>query len=194
MVVVVDNYDSFAYNLAQYIGELGESPAVFRNDEVTVEEIGAIAPTHIVISPGPCTPREAGISNGVVRALAGQIPILGVCLGHQCIAYAFGAIVTHANTPVHGKRSTVFHDGRGVYEGLPNPIEAGRYHSLVVQEDGLPACLQITARTADCTIMGLRHKEFSVEGVQFHPESIMTPEGHNLLRNFLAVRQAKRIG
>ena len=185
MVIVVDNYDSFSYNLAQYLGELGNEPEVFRNDKVTVLDIERMNPSHIVISPGPCTPLEAGVSNDVIRHFAGVIPVLGVCLGHQCIGHVFGGNVTHARVPTHGKHSPVFHDGKTIYLGVPSPFEGGRYHSLVVTWDQVPASLEMSAWTEDGSIMGIRHKEFVVEGVQFHPESIMTPAGHDLLRNFL---------
>ena len=188
MVIVIDNYDSFVYNLAQYLGELGWRPSVHRNDEITVAEIEHRRPSHIIISPGPCTPLEAGISNDVVRHLVGKVPILGVCLGHQCIAHVFGGVVARAPVPVHGKSSLVYHDGRTVYRGLPNPLEAGRYHSLVVEPDSIPPVLEAAATTSDGIIMGVRHREYVVEGVQFHPESIMTDTGHAALRNFLSYR------
>ncbi len=189
MVIVIDNYDSFVYNLAQYLGDLGWRPAVYRNDEITVAEIESRRPSHIVISPGPCTPLEAGVSNDVVRHFAGRIPILGVCLGHQCIAHVFGGVIARSRVPVHGKSSLVYHDGRTVYRGLPNPLEAGRYHSLVVEPDSVPAVLETPAATSGGVVMGVRHREFVVEGVQFHPESILTDTGHALLRNFLSYRQ-----
>ncbi len=191
MVIVIDNYDSFVYNLAQYLGELGRQPAVYRNDEITVTEIEGRRPSHIIISPGPCTPLEAGVSNDVVRYFAGKIPILGVCLGHQCIAHVFGGAITPAPVPVHGKSSLVYHDGRTVYRGLPNPFEAGRYHSLVVELDSVPAVLEIPATTSGGVVMGVRHREYVVEGVQFHPESIMTDTGHAVLRNFLSYRRPR---
>lgn len=186
MVIILDNYDSFAYNLAQYLGELGQEPLVFRNDQVTLAEIQRLGPSHILISPGPCTPLEAGISNDTIRHFGGKVPILGVCLGHQCIGHVYGGTVTHATVPTHGKSSPVYHDGRTVYQGLPIPFAAGRYHSLVVTWESQPATLEKTAWTADGVIMGIRHKEYVVEGVQFHPESIMTPVGHDILRNFLS--------
>jgi anthranilate synthase/aminodeoxychorismate synthase-like glutamine amidotransferase len=185
MLLVIDNYDSFTYNLVQYLAELGQDVRVVRNDEVTVEEIARMAPKHIVISPGPCTPNEAGVSLDVIRQLAGQMPILGVCLGHQSIGQAFGGKVIRAQQVVHGKTSRIFHDERGLFAGLPNPFEATRYHSLVVQREGLPDCLEVTAKTWDDEIMGLRHKTLPVEGVQFHPESFLTTVGKELLRNFV---------
>ncbi len=186
MVIVIDNYDSFTYNLVQYLGELGEEVRVFRNDEVSVDELTRLAPDHLVISPGPCTPNEAGISLEVVARLAGKIPLLGVCLGHQSIGQAFGGKVIRAREVVHGKTSRIFHDERGLFSGLPNPFEATRYHSLVVAREGLPDCLEVTAKTWDEEIMGLRHKSLPVEGVQFHPESFLTTVGKDLLRNFLS--------
>ncbi len=187
MILVIDNYDSFAYNLVQYLGELGAAPVACRNDAVTLEEVEAMAPDHIVISPGPCTPLEAGISNDVIRRFRGRIPILGVCLGHQCIGYAYGGTIRRAALPVHGKESLVYHDGATVFSGLASPLVGGRYHSLVIDEKSLPRSLEVSARTADGVIMGVRSKQEAVEGVQFHPESIMTPEGHRLLANFLAM-------
>ncbi len=185
MLLVVDNYDSFTYNLVQYLGELGAELAVRRNDEVTVDEVEALDPDAIVVSPGPGTPAQAGISGEVIRRFAGRRPILGVCLGHQVIGEVFGGRVGRAPTPIHGKTSWIHHDGRGVFAGLPSPFEATRYHSLVVHEDGLPDCLEVSARTADGLVMGLRHRAAPVEGVQFHPESILTATGKALLRNFL---------
>ena len=189
MVVMIDNYDSFTYNLVQYLMELGVEVRVFRNDEITVDEIRDLGPDHIVISPGPCTPDEAGISVATVEQLAGRIPILGVCLGHQAIGQAFGGQVTHAREVMHGKTSMIHHTDQGVFTGLDNPFEATRYHSLIVSRDGLPDCLELTAWTeadgAVDEIMGFRHRELAVEGVQFHPESILTAHGHDLLRNFL---------
>ncbi len=192
MVLVVDNYDSFAYNLAQYLGELGQQPLVRRNDRITLAEIEGLNPSHIVISPGPCTPLEAGISNDVVRHFGGRVPILGVCLGHQCIGHVYGAEVAHADVPTHGKHSPVHHDGKSLYRGLPNPFEAGRYHSLAVRWGQIPESLEMSAWTSDHVIMGLRHRKYVVEGVQFHPESIMTPVGHDLLRNFLSYEDGVR--
>ncbi len=194
MVIVIDNYDSFVYNLAQYLGELGWRPAVHRNDEITVAEIESRRPSHIIISPGPCTPLEARVSNNVVHYFAGRIPILGVCLGHQCIAHAFGGVIAAAPVPVHGKSSLVYHDGRTVYRGLPNPLEAGRYHSLVLEPGSCPAVLETPATTSGGVVMGVRHREYVVEGVQFHPESIMTDTGYAVLRNFLSYRQPRWSG
>ncbi|MBI3608550.1 MAG: aminodeoxychorismate/anthranilate synthase component II [Nitrospirae bacterium] len=185
MLLMIDNYDSFTYNLVQYLGELGETIEVYRNDAVTLDEIAAKRPAHIVISPGPCTPKEAGISVDLIKRFAGQIPILGVCLGHQSIGAAFGGDVVRADRLMHGKTSMIHHDGKTVYEGLDNPFEATRYHSLIVKRATLPACLEISAETSQGEIMGLRHREFPVEGVQFHPESILTRVGKDLLRNFL---------
>jgi anthranilate synthase component 2 len=185
MLLMLDNYDSFTYNLVQYLGELGEDVRVFRNDEITVEEVGKLKPDHIVISPGPCTPNEAGISVPLIHEFAGKIPILGVCLGHQSIGQAFGGRIVHAKQLMHGKTSLVSHNDTGVFKGLPNPFTATRYHSLVIERETCPDCLEITAWTDDGEIMGVRHKTLPVEGVQFHPESILTEYGHELLRNFL---------
>lgn len=191
MVVVIDNYDSFVYNLAQYLGELGWEPVVYRNDRVTLTEIESLNPSHIIISPGPCTPLEAGISNDIIRYFAGRIPIFGVCLGHQCIGYVYGGQIVRATVPTHGKSSLVYHDGKTIYKGLPNPFAAGRYHSLVTKWDTFPSVLALTARTSDGVVMGIRHKDYVVEGVQFHPESIMTEVGHDVLRNFLSFSQPR---
>jgi anthranilate synthase/aminodeoxychorismate synthase-like glutamine amidotransferase len=191
MILVIDNYDSFAYNLVQYLGELGGEPVVYRNDQVSIEKIEDLHPSHIVLSPGPRTPLEAGISNDIVRNFAGKIPILGVCLGHQCIGYVYGGKIVHAVEPTHGKTSLVYHDGRTIYQNLPSPFLGGRYHSLVPEWDNIPETLELTATTSDGVIMGIRHKEYVVEGVQFHPESIMTEVGHDLLRNFLKYDSAK---
>jgi len=188
MIVLIDNYDSFTYNLVQALGELGAELKVFRNDEITVGEIEGLSPSHLLISPGPCTPREAGISVEAIKHFAGKIPILGVCLGHQSIGYAFGGKVVRAERLMHGKTSMIRHDGRGVLAGLPNPFEAMRYHSLVVEERSLPECLEPTAWSEKDELMGLRHRELKVEGVQFHPESILTPEGNKLLKNFIETR------
>ena len=185
MLLLIDNYDSFTYNLFQYLSELGEEVWVARNDQVSLAEIEARSPERIVISPGPGTPEEAGISNDVIRRFGSRIPILGVCLGHQCIGYAYGAKVSRAGEIMHGKSSLIHHDGRGVFRGLTSPFPAIRYHSLAVAADGLPECLEVSARTENGIIMGLRHREFPVEGVQFHPESIMTGVGKDLLKNFL---------
>jgi para-aminobenzoate synthetase component II len=188
MILLIDNYDSFTYNLVQALGSLGAEVETVRNDAVTPEEVEARNPERIVLSPGPCTPRESGITNRVVRRLAGRIPILGVCLGHQCIAHAFGARIVRAKRPMHGKTSEIRHDGLGVFASLPNPFSAMRYHSLVVEESTLPPEFAVTARTDDGEIMGLRHKDWPLEGVQFHPESYRTDEGLGLLRNFLRAR------
>ena len=185
MILVIDNYDSFAYNLVQYLGELGGEPVVRRNDAVTLEQIEAMAPSHIVISPGPCTPLEAGISNDVVRRFRGKIPILGVCLGHQCIGYVYGGLIERAEVPVHGKDSPVFHDGQTVFHGLDSPLTGGRYHSLVIGATEVPPALEVSARTEDGVIMGVRNRRDMVEGIQFHPESVLTPRGHEMLSNFL---------
>jgi anthranilate synthase component 2 len=184
-VLVIDNYDSFTYNLVQYLGELGAEVLVCRNDEVSPEEIPGLHPDRIVISPGPCTPNEAGISLEVVERASEEIPVLGVCLGHQAIGQAYGARVVRAEEPVHGKTARIFHDGEGVYRGLPQGFEATRYHSLVIEPDSMPGCLVVTSRTEDGVVMGVRHKEFPVEGVQFHPESVLTEGGRELLKNFL---------
>ncbi len=185
MILVIDNYDSFTYNLVQYLGELGADLVVYRNDQISLEEIADIAPEKIVISPGPCTPNEAGISVALVQHFAGKIPILGVCLGHQSIGQAFGGKIVGAPTIMHGKVSEIHHRGESIFEGLPDPFIATRYHSLVVERESLPVCLEITAETDDGVIMGLRHRDMAVDGVQFHPESILTGEGKNLLQNFL---------
>ena len=185
MILLIDNYDSFTYNLVQYLAELGEEVEVHRNDKITVAEVEAKRPGRIVISPGPCTPTEAGISCELVLHMAGRVPILGVCLGHQAMGQVFGGVVLRAMRPMHGKTSAIHHDGKGVFAGLPNPFDAIRYHSLVVQRETLPGCLEISAETDEGEIMGLRHKEYVIEGVQFHPESIMTLPGKDLLRNFL---------
>ncbi|MCU0870268.1 MAG: aminodeoxychorismate/anthranilate synthase component II [Burkholderiales bacterium] len=188
MLLMIDNYDSFTFNLVQYFGELGETVRVVRNDEIDVEDIATLAPDRIVISPGPCSPKEAGISVPVIRRYAGRIPILGVCLGHQSIGEAFGGDVVHAKRLMHGKTSPITHHGEGVFRGLPSPFTATRYHSLVVARDTLPPMLEITAESDDGEIMGLRHRTEPVEGVQFHPESILTEHGHALLRNFVERR------
>jgi anthranilate synthase component 2 len=185
MLLMIDNYDSFTYNLVQYLGELGEDVRVVRNDELTVDDIGRLAPARIVISPGPCTPNEAGVSLPAIARFAGNIPILGVCLGHQAIGQAFGGRIVHAKTLMHGKVSPIHHAGKGVFRGLPSPFNATRYHSLAIERESCPADLEITAWTDDGEIMGVRHRSMAVEGVQFHPESILTEHGHALLRNFL---------
>ena len=188
MILLIDNYDSFTYNLYQYLCELGADVKVVRNDQLTLEDIKDMAPERIVISPGPCTPERAGISNDVVRHFGAKTPLLGVCLGHECIGYAYGGRVESAGEIMHGKTSLIHHDGKGVFQGLPNPFQGMRYHSLAVQEEDLPDSLEITARTYNGLIMGLRHKEYPVEGVQFHPESILTEVGKDLLRNFLTIK------
>ncbi|MFQ5924521.1 MAG: anthranilate synthase component II [Dehalococcoidia bacterium] len=185
MILIIDNYDSFVYNLAQYIGELGWEPLVYRNDQVTLGEIEALAPSHIVISPGPGTPLDAGISNDVVRRFAGKIPVLGVCLGHQCIGHVYGGVIVRADPPMHGKTSLIYHDAKTIYQGLPNPFAAGRYHSLTIKPGTLPHYLEVSAQTGSGEIMGVRHRDFVVEGVQFHPESILTEVGHHVLSSFL---------
>ena len=185
MILLIDNYDSFTYNLYQYLCELGAEVEVARNDKITVEAIERMAPEKLVISPGPCTPKEAGISNDAIRRLGARTPTLGVCLGHQCIGEAYGGVVGGAGEIMHGKMSTIHHDGKGVFKGLPNPFDAIRYHSLAVYRDGLPDDLEVTAWTDSGVVMGVRHKRHPVEGIQFHPESIMTEVGHDLLRNFL---------
>ncbi|MEK6672980.1 MAG: aminodeoxychorismate/anthranilate synthase component II [Nitrospirota bacterium] len=185
MLLMLDNYDSFTYNLVQYLGELGEDIRVFRNDRITIKEIEEMSPERIVISPGPCTPKEAGISIDVIKHFGSRIPILGVCLGHQSIGAAFGGDIIRADRLMHGKTSMIHHDGRTIFEGLPNPFEATRYHSLLIKRDTLPECLDITAWTDEGEIMGVRHREHIIEGVQFHPESILTLAGKDLLRNFL---------
>jgi para-aminobenzoate synthetase component 2 len=186
MLLVIDNYDSFTYNLVQYLGELGQDIQVVRNDALSVDEIAELAPERIVISPGPCTPKEAGISVETIKRLSGKIPILGVCLGHQSIGEAFGGEVVRAGRLMHGKTSMIRHDGRTIFADLPNPFEATRYHSLIVRRETLPSCLEISAETAEGEIMGLRHRTLPVEGVQFHPESILTRPGKDLLRNFIS--------
>jgi len=191
MLLMIDNYDSFTYNLVQYFGELGADVKVYRNDRVSIEEMEKLRPERLVISPGPCTPNEAGISLEAIRHFAGRIPILGVCLGHQSIGQAFGGRIIHARQVMHGKTSAIHHRDIGVFEGLENPFQATRYHSLVIEKESLPECLEITAWTKDETgeldeIMGVKHREYAIEGVQFHPESILTRHGHDLLRNFLA--------
>jgi anthranilate synthase component 2 len=185
MLLMIDNYDSFTYNLVQYLGELGEEVKVYRNDEITLDRIAAMAPARIVISPGPCSPAEAGISVPLIREFAGRFPILGVCLGHQSIGAAFGGEIVHARQLMHGKTSQIHHADTSVFRGLPNPFTATRYHSLAIRRETLPECLEVTAWTEDGEIMGVRHRSLAVEGVQFHPESILTEHGHDLLKNFL---------
>jgi anthranilate synthase component 2 len=186
MLLMIDNYDSFTFNLVQYLGELGEDVLVKRNDEISIADIQKLAPEKIVISPGPCSPSEAGISVAAIEAFAGKIPLLGVCLGHQAIGQAFGGRIIHAKTLMHGKTSQVHHTGQGVFADLPSPFRATRYHSLVIERETCPSCLEVTAWTDDGEIMGVRHTTLAIEGVQFHPESIMTEHGHQLLRNFLS--------
>jgi len=188
MILVIDNYDSFTYNLVQYFGELGAEPLVRRNDEITLDEIVKLSPERICISPGPCSPNEAGISNEVIRKLAGKYPILGVCLGHQCMGHVYGGEVVRAGRLMHGKTSPILHNGKDLFQGLPNPFEATRYHSLIVNRETFPDELEITAETAEGEIMGLRHKELPLWGVQFHPESILTTHGKELLSNFLKLQ------
>lgn len=186
MLVMIDNYDSFTYSIVQYLGELGEDVCVLRNDETTLAEIAKMQPRALIISPGPCTPNEAGISLAAIDFFAGKLPMMGICLGHQAIGQAFGGKVVHAKTLMHGKTSPVQHRDLGMFRGLPNPVTCTRFHSLVVERDSLPACLEITAWTDDGEIMGLRHRDLAIEGVQFHPESILTEHGHAMLQNFLA--------
>jgi anthranilate synthase/aminodeoxychorismate synthase-like glutamine amidotransferase len=185
MILVLDNYDSFTYNLVQYLGELGADVSVYRNDEVSIEKIEGLKPSHIVISPGPCTPNQAGITLELIRRLAGRVPLLGVCLGHQAIGQAFGGKVVRAPRVMHGKTSRIGHDGKGIFAKIPNRFVATRYHSLVVERASLPACLDVTADAEDGAIMGLRHRSLPVEGVQFHPEALLTEHGHEMLENFL---------
>jgi anthranilate synthase/aminodeoxychorismate synthase-like glutamine amidotransferase len=187
MIVVIDNYDSFTYNLVQYLGEMVADVRVFRNDQTTPEAVAGLKPDAVVISPGPCTPNEAGISTPLIAALAGKVPVLGVCLGHQCIGAAFGGRVIRGREPVHGKTSEIRHDGRTIYEGVESPLVGTRYHSLIVERETLPKVLEVSAELADGTIMGLRHKDLPIEGVQFHPESVLTSAGKDVLRNFLRI-------
>jgi anthranilate synthase/aminodeoxychorismate synthase-like glutamine amidotransferase len=188
MILMLDNYDSFTYNLVQYLGELGADVFVARNDEISVERIEALQPSHIVISPGPCTPNEAGITLDLVARMAGRVPLLGVCLGHQAIGQAFGGKVVRARQVMHGKVSRISHDGKGVFEKIPDQFTATRYHSLVVERETLPACLEVTAQSEDGEIMGLRHRDQAVEGVQFHPEALLTEHGHKMLQNFIQAK------
>jgi anthranilate synthase/aminodeoxychorismate synthase-like glutamine amidotransferase len=192
MIALIDNYDSFAYNLAQYLGELGAEVRVFRNDQIAVDEVAALAPSHVVLSPGPGTPDEAGITLGLIAKLAGSVPLLGVCLGHQAIGQAFGGKVVRAGRVMHGKVSRIHHDGGGVFAGVPAEFVATRYHSLVVERASLPACLEVSARSEDGEIMGLRHRGLAVEGVQFHPEALLTEHGHRMLQNFLERNETGR--
>lgn len=185
MIVLVDNYDSFTFNLVHYLGELGQTVEVFRNDQIAVDQVQALQPHAIVLSPGPCDPDKAGICLSLIAALGGKIPILGVCLGHQAIGQSFGGHIVRAPSPMHGKVSPILHEGKGVFTSLPSPFQATRYHSLTIAPESLPDCLEVTARTADGVIMGVQHRSFAVHGVQFHPESIATQHGHALLRNFL---------
>lgn len=186
MILLIDNYDSFVWNLARYVSELGHTRIVVRNDATSLDDIAALAPSHIIVSPGPCSPAEAGISNAVIQEFGPRTPILGVCLGHQCIGAALGGKIERARRPMHGKTSLVRHDGTGVFRGLPDPLRVTRYHSLIVAEDGLPAALQVTARSEDGEVMGLQHRAWPLVGVQFHPEAVLTEHGHDLLRRFLA--------
>lgn len=188
MILVIDNYDSFTYNIVQYLGEMGEDVRVYRNDAITLEEIAEQAPDRILVSPGPCSPEQAGVSIDVIREFAGKIPILGVCLGHQSIGHAFGGNIVRADRLMHGKTSPIKHDGRGVFAGVPQDFTATRYHSLLIERDSLPDCLEITAETEEGEIMGVRHKSLPVEGVQFHPESVLTEHGRTLLQNFVSNR------
>jgi len=193
MLLMIDNYDSFTYNLVQYFGELGEDVRVFRNDKISIQDIEAMRPDRMVISPGPCTPKEAGISVVAIKHFAGRLPILGVCLGHQSMGAAFGGEIVRAPLLMHGKTSLIYHDGKTIFKGLPNPFEATRYHSLLIRKESIPDCFEISAWTESGEIMGARHKEFVIEGVQFHPESILTLVGKDLLRNFLELRQVKHM-
>ena len=185
MILMIDNYDSFTFNIVQYLGQMGEDVQVFRNDRITLEEIKKLKPQAIFLSPGPCSPREAGITVEVVRNFYMSVPIMGICLGHQSIGYAFGGDIVRAEHIMHGKTSMILNDGRTIFAGLPNPFSAGRYHSLIVKKDTLPDCLGISAQTAEGEIMGLRHRQYPVEGIQFHPESVLTPQGKRIIRNFL---------
>jgi anthranilate synthase/aminodeoxychorismate synthase-like glutamine amidotransferase len=193
MVIVIDNYDSFVYNIVQYLGELGWEPVVYRNDRVTLSDIEKLSPSHIIISPGPRTPLEADASNDIIHSFAGRVPILGVCLGHQCIGYVYGGNIVPAPVPTHGKRSLIYHDVKTIYKGIPRPFGGGRYHSLVIESGTLPPSLELSATTSDGIVMGVRHKDYLVEGVQFHPESIMTEVGHDVLKNFLGLTQPMRL-
>jgi para-aminobenzoate synthetase component 2 len=192
MILLIDNYDSFTYNLVQYLGELGGACRVYRNDQFPLEKVPEIGARYLVISPGPCTPAEAGISQKAILALAGRLSILGVCLGHQCIGAAFGGRIVRAARLMHGKSSLIYHDGKTIFQGLPNPFEAIRYHSLLIERETLPDCLEISAETKEGEIMGVRHRAWAIEGVQFHPESIMTQGGKTMLRNFLKIQEGLR--
>jgi anthranilate synthase/aminodeoxychorismate synthase-like glutamine amidotransferase len=185
MILMIDNYDSFTFNIVQYLGQMGENVKVFRNDQITTEEIKTLKPQAIFLSPGPCSPSEAGITVDVIREFYKDVPIMGICLGHQAIGYAFGADVVRAGRIMHGKTSPIINDGKTIFAGLPNPFSAGRYHSLLVAPETLPACLEISAQTAEGEIMGLRHRDYPVEGIQFHPESVLTPQGKRIIKNFL---------
>jgi anthranilate synthase/aminodeoxychorismate synthase-like glutamine amidotransferase len=191
MVLMIDNYDSFTYNLVQYLGQLGQEVEVFRNDKTTIDEIRKLKPDSIFLSPGPCTPKEAGITIDVIREFHASTPLMGVCLGHQAIGYAFGGRIVRAGRLMHGKTSPILNDGKTIFKGLPNPFTAGRYHSLLVERTSLPSCLEISAETEEGEIMGLRHKEFCLEGIQFHPESILTPHGKRIIKNFLDMIKSK---
>jgi anthranilate synthase/aminodeoxychorismate synthase-like glutamine amidotransferase len=193
MILMIDNYDSFTYNLVQYLGQLGQEVMVYRNDEITLDEIGKLAPDAIFLSPGPCTPKEAGITVNVIRKFHKSIPIMGVCLGHQAIGYAFGGNVVRAGRLMHGKTSSIINDGKTIFKGLPNPFTAGRYHSLLVERTSLPSCFEISAETEEGEIMGIRHREYPVEGIQFHPESILTPHGKRIIKNYLEILSKKEI-
>lgn len=188
MILMIDNYDSFTYNLVQYLGEMGEELQVYRNDKITIQEIEKLSPDKIVISPGPCSPKEAGISPEAMKHFAGKVPILGVCLGHQTIGYAFGGKVVRAGRLMHGKTSMIQHDNKGIFKGMPQPFQAIRYHSLLIERESIPDCLEISAETDIGEIMGVRHKDYCIEGVQFHPESILTQDGKRILRNFLDMK------
>ena len=187
MILMIDNYDSFTYNLVQYLGQLGQDVVVYRNDGITIDEIRRLTPDAIFLSPGPCTPKEAGITVDVIREFHKSVPIMGVCLGHQAIGYTFGGNVIRAGRLMHGKTSQILHDGNSIFKGLPNPFTAGRYHSLLVEKVSLPSCLEISAETEEGEIMGIRHQEYPVEGIQFHPESILTPHGKRIIKNFLDI-------
>ena len=194
MILMIDNYDSFTFNIVQYLGQMGETVGVYRNDQITIKEIEAIKPRAIFLSPGPCSPKEAGITVEVVKTFHKTIPLMGICLGHQSIGYAFGGDVVRAQRVMHGKTSLIQNDGKTIFQGLPNPFSAGRYHSLIVRRETLPDCLCISAETAEGEIMGLRHKDYPVEGIQFHPESVLTPQGKRIIRNFLKYTGRKEYG